>query len=80
VILRDPQIVLLDEPTASLDEGTERKIVANLKAWMGERTLIVATHRYPILDMVNRIILVDSGRIAADGPKEEIIARLRSNG
>lgn len=80
VILRNPQIVLLDEPTASLDESTERKIVSNLNAWLGSRTLIVATHRYPILDMVNRIILVDGGRIAADGPKDEVIARLRSNG
>ncbi len=80
VILRNPGIVLLDEPTASLDEATERKIVANLGKWIEGRTLVVATHRYPILDMVNRIVVVEGGRIAADGPKDDVIAKLRSNG
>jgi len=74
--LRDPQILLLDEPTASLDEGTEMAVVANLKRWIGDRTLLVATHRPALLALVNRLIVIDSGRVVLDGPKDQVIARL----
>ncbi|MCL1962089.1 MAG: type I secretion system permease/ATPase [Desulfovibrionaceae bacterium] len=74
--LRNPQVLLLDEPTASLDEGTEMNVVANLKRWMGQRTLIVATHRPALLALVDRLIVIDNGRIVLDGPKDKVIARL----
>jgi ATP-binding cassette, subfamily C, bacterial LapB len=77
VILRNPKIVLLDEPTASLDEATERKIVGNLAAWGKDRTMVIATHRYPILDLATRVIVLDGGRVAADGPRDDVIAKLR---
>jgi ATP-binding cassette subfamily C protein LapB len=76
LILREPHIVLLDEPTASLDEGTERSVIANLAGWLGDRTLIVATHRYSLLSIVNRVIVIDRGRIALDAPRDEAMARL----
>ncbi|MCG5261053.1 type I secretion system permease/ATPase [Cupriavidus gilardii] len=75
--LRDPQILLLDEPTASLDEGTELAVIERMRQWMGRRTLIVATHRYPVLSLVDRIIVVDRGRIVRDGPKDEVLAALK---
>jgi len=70
--LRSPNIVILDEPTASLDERSEVAVLQNLQQWLGKRTLIVATHRYPVLSLVDRIIIIDNGRIVRDGSKEEI--------
>jgi len=71
--LRAPNIVILDEPTASLDEGSELAVLQNMQQWLGNRTLIVATHRYPVLALVDRIIIVDNGKIVRDGSKEEIL-------
>lgn len=71
--LRSPNVVILDEPTASLDEGTEIEVLRNLQQWLSNRTLIVATHRYPVLSLVDRILIVDNGRIIKDGPKDEIL-------
>lgn len=73
-ILRSPSVVILDEPSASLDEATEQAIIANLQQWIGNRTLIVATHRYPVLALAERILVVEGGRIVRDGPKHEIFA------
>lgn len=80
VLIRSPQILLLDEPTASLDDGTEATIIENLKGWLGSRTVIVATHRYQVLNMVDRIIVVDGGRVVQDGPKDQILALLGGGG
>ncbi|MCO5064430.1 MAG: type I secretion system permease/ATPase [Rhizobiaceae bacterium] len=80
VLLRSPQILLLDEPTASLDDGTEATIIENLKGWLGHRTLIVATHRYQVLNLVDRIIVMDGGRIVQDGPKAKVLESLGVNG
>lgn len=74
--LRSPNAVLLDEPTASLDEGSELAVLQNMQQWLGNRTLIVATHRYPVLSLVDRIIIIDNGRIVCDGPKDEILKSL----
>jgi ATP-binding cassette subfamily C protein LapB len=75
-VLSDPQIVLLDEPTASLDEASERYVIDNLKRWLGARTLIVSTHRASLLALVDRIIVIDGGRIVMDGPKEQVLGTL----
>jgi ATP-binding cassette subfamily C protein LapB len=72
-LLSDPQIVLLDEPTASLDEASERHVIESLKNWLGGRTLIVSTHRASLLALVDRIIVIDGGRIVMDGPKEQVL-------
>jgi ATP-binding cassette subfamily C protein LapB len=72
-LLSDPQIVLLDEPTASLDEASERHVIDSLKNWLGGRTLIVSTHRASLLALVDRIVVIDGGRIVMDGPKEQVL-------
>ncbi|MCT6872132.1 MAG: ATP-binding cassette domain-containing protein, partial [Bartonella sp.] len=72
--LRSPNTLLLDEPTASLDEASELVVLERMKNWLGDRTLIVATHRYPVLALVDRIIVMDNGRIVRDGPKNELLA------
>ena len=78
VLLRNPPILLLDEPTAAMDEMTERRIIANLREVAKGRTLFLSTHRYQLLDLVDRLIVLDGGRIVADGPKAEVIERLRN--
>lgn len=75
--LRAPNVLLLDEPTASLDEATEHAVINRLKNWLGHRTLIVATHRYSVLALVDRILVIDGGRIVRDGPKHEILMALK---
>ncbi|MDR2215294.1 MAG: type I secretion system permease/ATPase [Nevskiaceae bacterium] len=79
LILREPHVVLLDEPTASLDEATEREVIANLGLWLGQRTMVVATHRYQILSIVQRVIVVDGGRIVLDAPRDEALRKLSGN-
>jgi len=76
LLIRQPHIVLLDEPTASLDEASERKLIQNLDKWAAHRTLIIATHRMSVLSLVNRIIVVDNGQIVVDDSKENAITRL----
>lgn len=73
LLVRQPRVLLLDEPTASFDEVAERRFIQRLEPWLGGRSLIVATHRQSILSLVDRIIVVDNGRILRDGSKQEIL-------
>lgn len=68
-----PNILLLDEPTAWLDEMSEHQLIEHLHHWLGNRTLVVATHRLALLKIVDRIIVLDNGRIVLDGPKATIM-------
>ena len=76
LIIRQPQIVLLDEPTAALDDASERKLIQSLEQWGAQRTLIIATHRMSVLSLVDRIIVVDNGSVVIDDTKDNAIARL----
>lgn len=78
-ILRNPSILLLDEPTAALDDVSERTLINNLKEWSAHRTLIVATHRPAVLQLVDRIIVVHEGKIVKDGPRNEILNSSQAN-
>ena len=75
-LINDPPILVLDEPTSALDHNSEAKIIANLKQHSQEKTLLVITHRTSLLELVDRIIVVDNGKIIADGPKAKVIASL----
>ncbi|WP_411752043.1 type I secretion system permease/ATPase [Serratia sp. (in: enterobacteria)] len=72
-LILQPNILLLDEPTAWLDEMSEQQLIEHLHHWMGNRTLVVATHRLALLKIVDRIIVLDNGKIVLDGPKETIL-------
>ncbi len=73
-----PKILFLDEPSSSMDLATERLFLARLQdAMPREQTLIIATHRFSMLQLVDRLIVVENGRIAADGPKDAVLASLR---
>ena len=68
IILQDPRIVLMDEPTAAYDQVNERRVIAFMKGWLGTRTLIVATHRKAVLDLADRALTLSDGRIVGDTP------------
>ncbi|ARJ43011.1 type I secretion system permease/ATPase [Pantoea alhagi] len=73
MILRQPQVVLLDEPTASMDEQLEEHVIRQMKSWLSGRTLVLVTHRPALLKLVDRIVVMDNGRIVADGPRDDIL-------
>lgn len=77
LLVRDPAVVLLDEPTAAMDEATERQFITRFKSWGKEKTIVVATHRMRVLELVERIIVVENGQIVLDGSKEEVLNTLR---
>jgi ATP-binding cassette subfamily C protein LapB len=75
-LLARPSLLLMDEPTSAMDTQTEAAFIADLaKATVGQ-TLVVVTHRPSLLALVDRIVVVDSGKIVADGPKEKVLAAL----
>lgn len=65
-LLHDPKILLLDEPTSSMDQGTEKKVVASLQSISSEKTMVIVTHRNPILTMVDRVFVLEGGKVVAD--------------
>ena len=77
--LRHPRVVLLDEPTTGLDEQTEQQALGVLSQWARDKTVVVVTHRLQVLPMVNRVVVVDNGRVVIDGPRDAVIAKLREN-
>ena len=79
-LMGDPPILLLDEPTAAMDIQSEAALIGRLKAVLDDRTLIVITHRTSLLDLVDRVIVIDGGKVVADGPKSLFIRRQATGG
>ncbi|KAF0804555.1 ABC transporter [Alcanivorax xiamenensis] len=73
LLLRQPNILLLDEPTASLDETAEKKFIQRMSDWLDNRTLVVATHRMSMLNLVDRIIVLENGRILLDDTRAKVL-------
>ena len=76
-VLKNPAILLMDEPTASMDSATEERVRRNLAAFSQGRTLLVITHKTALLELVDRIIVLEGGRIVADGSKEAVLRALQ---
>lgn len=76
-VVNDPPILLLDEPTGSMDFSSEETIKTKLREFAVNKTMLVITHRTSLFDLVDRIIVVDNGKIVADGPKAQVIEALR---
>jgi ATP-binding cassette, subfamily C, bacterial LapB len=76
-VINDPPILLLDEPTASMDHSSEEDIKKRLAEFAPGKTVVLISHRTSLLDLVDRIIVMDAGRIVADGPKEQVVQALR---
>ena len=77
-LLYDPQVLVLDEPTASMDPASENRLMKRLEAVTKDRTTILITHKGSMLSLVSKIILIDRGRIIAYGPKDDIIRKLQA--
>ena len=71
-----PQILLMDEPTSSMDAQSEVAFLRQLKQACGNCTLVMVTHRPAVLELVNRVVVVDNGRVVMDGPKAQVLAAL----
>jgi ATP-binding cassette subfamily C protein LapB len=76
-VINDPPILLLDEPTSSMDNSSEEDIKRRLREFAVGKTVLLVSHRMSLMDMVDRIIVMDQGRIVADGPKDQVITALR---
>lgn len=68
-LVGDPSILVMDEPTSMMDPASEQHLLARLKMAVADKTLIIITHRTSLLALVDRVIIMDHGRIIADGPK-----------
>ena len=77
-LINQPEILLMDEPTAALDLNSEQAFVKKLKPLIKDSTLIAVTHRLPVLELVDRIIVLADGKIAIDGPKEDVLEKLKA--
>lgn len=80
LMLADPAVYLLDEPTAAMDQQTENEFIQRFSGWLGkDRSLVIATHKPSILSLVTRIIVLEQGRVLMDGPRDQILQRLTAS-
>ncbi|GAC1033513.1 type I secretion system permease/ATPase [Pseudomonas sp. No.21] len=76
-LLLDPPILLLDEPTSSMDNTGEERLKQRLNAVIANKTVLLVTHRASMLSLVDRLLIVDKGQIIADGPKDAVMEALK---
>jgi len=74
-LLHDPNLLILDEPTSSMDSATEKVVIKGLQTWSKNKSMIVVTHRNTLLNIVDRVLVVDAGGILADTTPAEIKAQ-----
>ncbi len=77
LLVRNPNVLLLDEPSASLDEAAEQWVIQTLAGLPEAKTMVIATHRMAMLQLVERVLVVDNGQVLLDGPRDEVIEKLR---
>jgi ATP-binding cassette subfamily C protein LapB len=75
-LLLDPPILILDEPTSAMDNGAESRFKTRLGEELAGRTLLLVTHRASLLGLVDRLIVLDGGRLVADGPRDQVLKAL----
>lgn len=78
-IVRNPAIYIMDEPTSSMDSTNEAKMKETIKTATAGKTLIINTHRTTLLDLVERVIVVENGKVIADGSKEEVLVQFKQS-
>jgi len=76
--LMDPPILLLDEPTSAMDFSSEQQFKQRLQTIAAHKTVLIVTHRNSLLDLATRVIVVDDGKVVADGPRDQVIQALQS--
>ena len=77
-ILNSPQILLLDEPTASLDARAEKQFIQSINATAQNRTMLLITHKMDLLKLVDRILVLEKGKLIIDGPKDAVLTQLKA--
>jgi len=77
-LVQDAPVLLLDEPTGAMDNSSEEHIKRELAGVVDGKTLILITHRASLLELVNRVIVIDAGKVVADGPKAQVLEALRA--
>ena len=77
-VLMDPPVLLFDEPTSAMDFTTEAGFKERLKRFATHKTVVIVTHRTSLIDLATRMIVVDDGRIVADGPRDKVVEALQS--
>ena len=77
-LLYDPPILLLDEPTASIDPGSERRLYGHLKEMIKGKTILLVTHKSAVLGLIDKLILMERGKVVAAGPRDEIVQKLQA--
>ena len=75
-LLLNPQIILMDEPTSGMDTVAESHFIKNMNIFLKQRTLLFVTHKSSMMTMVDKIILMDAGKIVAFGPRDEVLKKL----
>ena len=73
---RNPRVALLDEPTTGLDQASEVQALQVIAKWAKNKTMVIVTHRTQVLQIVDRVIVIDNGQVVMDGPRDTIINRL----
>ena len=76
-MLLEPPILILDEPTSHMDNSSEDQLRQRLHGWVQGKTLLLVTHRTSMLSLVDRLVVLDNGKVVADGPKDAVIDALR---
>ena len=76
-LLHDPNLLILDEPTSSMDTATEKAVLERIKTWAGNRTMIMITHRNTLLDLADRVLVIDQGTVLADTTPDKLRAQGR---
>jgi len=77
LLVRDPNVVLLDEPTAAMDEATERLFISRFQTWSRDKTVVIATHRMRVLELVDRVMVFDKGQLVLDEAKADAMTTLK---
>ncbi|SDK85504.1 ATP-binding cassette, subfamily C, LapB [Modicisalibacter muralis] len=77
-LAHDPQILLLDEPSSAMDHASEEAFKRELAIYAKPKTLVIVTHRTSLLSLVDRIVVIDAGKVVADGPKDQVVEALRN--
>ncbi len=75
-LVRNAPMLMMDEPTSSMDTNSEQKLIFRLKEELKDKTLMIVTHRPSLLELVDRIIVIEQGKVVANGPKDDVIKML----
>lgn len=76
-LVQKPRMLLLDEPSSMMDPATEARLIDNLRSIKGI-TMLLVTHRMAMLPLVDRLVVLDQGRVVMDGPRNEVLRKLQS--